>query len=81
MKKSSTKPQGATSYKETVFGVIPRSKVLKLEVEGTKKGLEYLSDTVKKDKNILITPEFICRLHHVSFGWIFPDWAGNYRKI
>lgn len=32
MRKSSTKPQGATSYKETAFGIIPRSKLLKLEI-------------------------------------------------
>ncbi|HEX9059757.1 MAG TPA: hypothetical protein VF941_06235 [Clostridia bacterium] len=33
MRKSSTKPQGATSYKETAFGIIPRDKLLKLEIE------------------------------------------------
>lgn len=81
MKKSATKPRGATSYKETAFGIIPRSKLLKFELEGTKKGLEYLYDLVKKDKNIRITPELICGLHKVSFGWIFPQWAGKYRKI
>ena len=35
--KTSTKPEGATSYKETSFGIIPRSKLLKLEIEGTNK--------------------------------------------
>lgn len=40
--KSSTKPKGATSYKDTTFGVITRHELLKLEIEGTKKGLEYL---------------------------------------
>lgn len=39
MTKTSTKPKGATSYKETAFGIIPRSKLLKLELEGTKKML------------------------------------------
>lgn len=39
MKKSSTKPKGATSYKETAFGIIPHPKLLRLELEGTKKGL------------------------------------------
>lgn len=81
MKQPSTKPQGATSYKETAFGIIPRSKLLKLEIEGTKKGLEYISEVISKDKNVVITPELICKLHDISFGWIFPNWAGHYRKI
>lgn len=81
MNKSATKPSGATSYKETAFGIIPRSKLLKLELEGTKKGLEYLYQLARKNKDIQVTPGFICNLHKVSFGWIFPQWAGHYRKI
>lgn len=81
MKTSSTKPQGATSYKETAFGIIPRTKLVKLEIEGTKKGLEFIDEVVRKDKHASITPELICKLHNVAFGWIFPNWAGKYRKI
>jgi len=81
MSKSATKPHGATSYKDTAFGIIPRSELLKLELEGTKKGLEFLYDLVKKDKNVQITPELICNLHAVSFVWIFPKWAGKCRII
>lgn len=81
MKQTSTKPKGATSYKETKFGIISRSKLLKLEIEGTKKGLNFISKLVSKEKNIIITPELICQLHQKSFGWIFPKWAGKYRKI
>src|SRR5437667_1869547 len=81
MSNSVTKPQGATSYKETAFGIIPRTKLLQLEIEGTKKGLEYIDEVITKDKNTPITPELICKLHDISFGWIFPDWAGKYRKI
>lgn len=81
MSKSGTKPVGATSYKDTAFGIISRSKLLKLELEGTKKGLEYLYDLVKKKNDIQITSDLICKLHEVSFAWIFPQWAGNYRKI
>lgn len=81
MRTSSTKPQGATSYKETAFGIIERSKLLKFEIEGTKKGLEYIGEVVRKDKDVSITPELVCKLHNVSFGWIFPNWAGKYRKI
>lgn len=78
---SSTKPVGATSYKDTAFGIISREKLLQLEIEGTKKGLEYIEEIISKGKANKITPEFICKLHEVSFGWIFPDWAGKYRKI
>ncbi|MBI3385632.1 Fic family protein [Candidatus Gottesmanbacteria bacterium] len=81
MAKSTTKPKGATSYKETALGIISRSKLLRLELEGTKKGLEYLHDLVKKQKSVVITPELICALHGIAFGWIFPRWAGKYRKI
>src|SRR3989338_11121122 len=81
MKKSPTKPKGSTSYKETAFGIIPRSNLLKLELEGTKKGLEYLHDLIKQNKEVRITPELICKLHKVAFGWIFPNWGGKYRKI
>lgn len=80
MKKSKTRPKGATSYKETAFGIIPHSKLLKLEIEGIKKGLDFFFALDNK-KDIEITPEFILKLHHICFAWIFPDWAGKYRKI
>ncbi|MGI8419730.1 MAG: hypothetical protein ACR2LN_03740 [Candidatus Levyibacteriota bacterium] len=81
MSKSGTKPHGATSYKDTALGVIPRVELLKLELEGTKKGLEHLYDLVKKDRDVQITPELFCKLHDASFTWIFPTWAGKYRMI
>ena len=79
MKKSSTKPTGATSYKQTSFGIIPRPKLLQLELEGTKRGLEYIQ--THTDQINRITPDLICKLHEISFAWIFPAWAGTYRKI
>ena len=81
MRKASTKPKGATSYKETAFGVIPRSKLLKLEIEGTKRRLDHIYDLVSKDKDVKITSQLIYKLHEISFLQIFPDWAGKYRKI
>jgi Fic family protein len=77
MKKSSTKLRGATSYKETAFGVIPRSKLLRLELEGTRKGLEYIAINYKQE----ITPDLVLAIHKEAFGWIFPDWAGKYRTV
>ena len=29
----------------------------------------------------MVTPKLILELHKISFGWIFPDWAGKYRNI
>ena len=81
MADSSIKPIGATSYKDTAFGIIPREQLLQFEIEGTRKGLEYIQDVIRKDKKRRVTPEFICKLHEISFAWIFPDWAGKYRKI
>lgn len=81
MTKSTTKPEGATSFKETVFGIIPRSRLINLELEGVKRGLEFILEFVKSTNNSFITPDLICKLHHISFGWIFPKWAGKYRTI
>lgn len=75
----STKPKSATSYKETALGILPRSKVVILEQEGVKKALQY---TLKlSEKRAAITPELICNIHRTGFGFIFPDWAGKYRRI
>lgn len=76
-----TKLSGATSYKQTSFGIIPRSKLLPLEIKGVKKGLEFVYKLVKITKNTEITSQLIRELHTVSFGWIFPNWAGKFRKI
>jgi Fic family protein len=81
IKKSKTKPFGATSYKETAFGIIPRAKLLRLELKGTKKGLEFIQDLVTNNSEIEITSELILKIHEESFAWIFPDWAGKYRTI
>lgn len=77
MTKSSTKPKGATSYKQTAFGIIPHSQLLKLELEGTKKGLEYIDTSYQQPINV----NRILQIHQLSFGWIFPDWAGKLRTI
>lgn len=78
---AATKPKGATSYKETAFGIIPRSKLLRFELEGTKKGLELIHRLVSESHNVEITSELILRIHKESFGRIFPTWAGKYRTV
>ncbi|MEK7127391.1 MAG: Fic family protein [Patescibacteria group bacterium] len=81
MTKSSTKPKGATSFKETAFGIIPRNELLRLEIDGTKRGLEFIHKLASSDEEIIITSELIKRIHKIAFGWIFPDWAGEYRVV
>lgn len=75
----STKPKGATSYRETAFGILPRSKVVQLEKKGIVKALRYiLKSSSKKTK---ITTDLILDIHKIGFGFIFPDWAGKFRTI
>ncbi|MEI7426067.1 MAG: Fic family protein [Candidatus Moraniibacteriota bacterium] len=74
------KHKGETSYKETIFGIIPRSKLIPLEIEGIKKAWDFVLQ--KKEKNKLpLTTEFIKKIHNVGFGWIFPKMGGRYRNI
>lgn len=74
MKKSSTKPKGATSYRETAFGIISRPKLLKLELEGTKRGLDLIHQLISENPKLDINPDLILKIHKESFGWIFPEW-------
>lgn len=75
----STKPKDATSYKETNFGILPRSKVVRLENKGVAKALKYILRL--SSKKAQITPKAICDIHKAGFGFIFPDWAGKFRTI
>ncbi len=76
---TSTKPKSATSYKDTAFGIISRSKLVELEKIGVKKAVEYviaLSETKPS-----ITPDVMLSVHREGFAFIFPEWAGKYRTI
>ena len=74
------KRKGETSYKETAFGIIPRSKLIPLEIEGIKKAWDFVLRK-NEEGNILITSNLIKEIHKVGFGWIFPEMGGEYRKI
>lgn len=75
-----SKKRGETSYKETVFGIIPRSKLILLEIEGIKKAWDFVLGKRKRGK-ISVTPDFIKKLHKTGFAWIFPKTGGKFRKI
>ena len=74
------KKQGETSYKETAFGIISRSKLIPLEIEGIKRAWDFVLRYRRKGK-LPITPAFIRKLHQIGFGWIFPKTAGKFRVI
>lgn len=74
-----TKPKGATSYQETAFGILPRSKIIPLEAEGIIKALKHLINL--SDKKLKFTPELIQDIHKVGFSFIFPNWAGKFRTV
>ncbi len=75
-----TKKQGETSYKETAFGIIPRSKLIPLEIEGIKRAWDFVLKERKKTK-ISITPALIKKLHNLGFAWIFPETGGKFRVV
>ncbi len=75
----STKPKSTTSFKETVFGILPRSEIVKLEAEGIKKAQQYIIKL--SNRKTKITPQVILDIHKVGFGLIFPDWTGKFRTI
>ena len=75
-----TKRKDETSYRETTFGVIPRSKLIPLEIEGTKRVWDFILKKREKSK-ISITPELIKKLHEIGFAWIFPKEGGDFRKV
>lgn len=75
----STRPKSATSYKDTAFGLLPRSKVVVLEQKGVRKALQYIIKL--SEEQSAITPQLILDIHRVGFGFIFPDWAGKFRTI
>lgn len=74
------KRKGETSYKDTAFGIIPRSELIPLEIEGIKKVWDFILQQNKKG-NIPITPTFLKKIHKIGFGWIFPKMGGKFRII
>ncbi|QQR77555.1 MAG: Fic family protein [Candidatus Moraniibacteriota bacterium] len=71
---------GETSYKQTAFGILPRSKLIPLEVEGIKRAWDFV---VKKSEEgaDMLTLQFLQEAHREGFGWIFPDMGGKFRTI
>lgn len=75
-----SKRKDETSYRQTAFGIIPRSKLIPLEIEGIKRAWDFILKKRKKTK-ISITPALIKKLHQIGFAWIFPKEGGAFRKV
>lgn len=78
MKDDSTRSKDATSYRDTAFGIISRSELIKKETEGIVRGINYVLDLSQKTG---LQPSLLLKLHGICFSFIFPDWAGKYRSI
>ncbi|MBU3925264.1 hypothetical protein KJ854_05005, partial [Patescibacteria group bacterium] len=61
------KNKGETSYKETAFGIIPRSKLISLEAEGIKKAWDFVLKKSEKGK-LPLNSDFIKEIHKIGFG-------------
>lgn len=75
-----TKRLGETTYKETSFGALPRSKFIPLEIEGIKRAWDYIVNYRQK-KKLPFTSVFLKSVHKVGFAWIFPDRGGEFRSV
>lgn len=73
------KVSSETSWKETKFGILPRSRVIQLEIQGTQKGLLLLQKISKNKEPLSI--ELIKKTHKDCFGNILQDRAGVFRTV
>lgn len=67
-----------TSFRETSFGIIPRSKLIPLEIEGIKRAWDFVLQRHSRGK-IPITSSSLLKVHAIGFKWIFPDAGGRFR--
>lgn len=74
------KRKSETSYKQTAFGIIPRSKLIPMEIEGIKRAWDFVLEKNKQNK-LSINIYFLKEVHLIGFGWIFPEFGGKFRQI
>lgn len=68
---------GATSFKQTRFGILPREKVIKLEVLGIRRGLLFLQKVSQTHRKLSIA--LIQKVHRLCFKDILQTEAGKFR--
>lgn len=76
----SIRKKGETSYKETALGVVSRSELIPLEIEGIKRAWDWILKRNVAGK-LPLTTEFLKQVHKIGFAWIFPEMGGQFRKI
>lgn len=74
------KKTGETTYKETSFGIIPRSQLIELEIEGIKRAWDFVVKSSQENK-LSFSSRYIKNVHKVGFSWIFPDFGGRFRDV
>lgn len=74
-----TKVSSETSWKETRLGILPRSKVIQLEIQGMQKGLLLLQQIAKNIEPLSI--ELMKNIHKECFGDVLQNYAGVFRTI
>ncbi len=77
--KDGTKPLDSTRYLETSDGSKSYTEVSELLAVSVTKVIEGI--VAQRPEDILVTSEWICKLHKDIAGSLFPDWAGRFRDI
>ena len=70
---------GDTSYKSTKQGIFPRSKIVAMEAQATKIGLQQLANLAKTKAPLSM--DLLLTIHKLCFSEILDDDAGIFRKI
>lgn len=66
-----------TRHIESSLGIKTYTELAPYLAKGVERVMASLVNA--KPDELIISPEFICRLHNDAFGELFPSWAGKYR--
>ncbi|MBI5749739.1 MAG: Fic family protein [Nitrospinae bacterium] len=75
----STRPLDSTRYFDTAQGRKTYSEVAEILAVSVAKTIETIING--SPEVILVTPEWICKIHNEIGGSLFPDWAGRFRDV
>lgn len=78
-REDSTRPLDSTRYFETAQGTKTYSEVAEILAVSVAKTIETIIKEAPED--ILVTPEWICKIHNDIAGLLFPEWAGRFRDV
>ncbi len=78
-REDSTRPLDSTRYFETAQGRKTYFEVAEILAVSVAKTIETIING--SPEGILVTPEWICKIHNEIGGSLFPDWAGRFRDV